>query len=102
MTAMEKIRKLRTDKGMTIYQLSKDTGITQNHISDLENGRRNPSLDTLRRLIVPLGISLSELFCEDETVTYLSEKERVLVENYRSLPEEKGKLLLEMSNALNK
>ena len=42
MTAMEKIRKLRTAKGLTIYKLSKKTGITQNHISDLECGRRNP------------------------------------------------------------
>lgn len=102
MTAMEKIRKLRTAKGLTIYKLSKETGITQNHISDLECGRRNPSLDTLRRLIVPLGISLSELFCEDENVTYLSEKERMLVENYRMLPEEKGDFLLQMSSILNK
>ena len=102
MTAMEKIRKLRTAKGLTIYKLSKETGITQNHISDLECGRRNPSLDTLRRLIVPLGISRSELFCEDENVTYLSEKERILLENYRMLPEEKGDVLLKMSSILNK
>ncbi len=102
MTAMEKIRKLRTAKGLTIYKLSKETGITQNHISDLECGRRNPSLDTLRRLIVPLGISRSELFCEDENVTYLSEKERILLENYRMLPEEKGDFLLKMSSILNK
>ncbi len=102
MTSMEKIKKLRIAKGLTIYKLSKETGITQNHISDLECGRRNPSLDTLKRLIVPLGISLSELFCDDETVTYLTESERKLVENYRTLPDDKGKLLLEMSEALNK
>lgn len=102
MTSMEKIKNLRNAKGLTIYKLSKETGITQNHISDLECGRRNPSLDTLKRLIVPLGISLSELFCDDETITYLTESERKLVENYRTLPDDKGKLLLEMSEALNK
>lgn len=102
MTAMEKIRKLRTAKGLTIYKLSKETGITQNHISDLECGRRNPSLETLKRLIVPLGISLSELFSEDETVSYLSERERQLLENFRNLPDEKGEFLLQMSSILNK
>ena len=80
----------------------RETGISPNHINDLEHGRRNPSVETLKRLIVPLGITLSELFNEDDQVSYLSENERELVENYRNLPDEKGKLLLEMSKALNK
>lgn len=98
----QRLKQIRTSKDISIYKLSKDTGISPNYISDLENGRRNPSLVTLERLIVPLGITLSELFNEDDQVSYLSENERELVENYRNLPDEKGKLLLEMSKALNK
>ena len=51
----QRIRQIRTSKEISIYRISKDTGISPNYISDLENGRRNPSLDTLERLIVPLG-----------------------------------------------
>lgn len=98
----ERLKKIRVSKEISIYRISKETGISPNYISDLENGRRNPSLVTLERLIVPLGITLSELFCEDDTVSYLSDKERELVENYRMLPNDKGALLLEMSKALNK
>ena len=102
MEVYERIRKIRESKQISVYKMAKETGISPNHINDLEHGRRNPSVETLKRLIVPLGITLSELFNEDDQVSYLSENERELVENYRNLPEEKGKLLLEMSKALKK
>ena len=35
---------------------------------DLENGRRNPSLDILERIAVGLGISLEELFKGIESI----------------------------------
>ncbi|MBR3447046.1 MAG: helix-turn-helix transcriptional regulator [Oscillospiraceae bacterium] len=98
----QRIRQIRTSKEISIYRISKDTGISPNYISDLENGRRNPSLDTLERLIVPLGITLAELFSTDDSASYLSEKERQLVENYRLLPDEKGNFLLQMSEMLIK
>ena len=102
MEVYERIRIIRESKQISVYKMAKETGISPNHINDLEHGRRNPSVETLKRLIVPLGITLSELFNEDDQVSYLSENERELVENYRNLPDEKGKLLLEMSKALNK
>lgn len=56
-----RLRFLRKSKGISIYKLSQETGISQNHISDLELGRRKPSVETLKRLIAPLGISMAEL-----------------------------------------
>ena len=100
MEVYERIRKIRESKQISVYKMAKETGISPNHINDLEHGRRNPSVETLKRLIVPLGITLSELFNEDDQVSYLTEQERELVENYRNLPDEKGKLLLEISKAL--
>lgn len=97
----ERIRNIRKSKGISIYRLSQDTGISQNHISDLELGRRNPSVETLKRLVVPLGITLSELFNEDAEVSVLTEKERELVENYRTLPDNKAEILLNLSRLLN-
>lgn len=98
----ERLRNLREAKKMTIYKLSQETGISHNHISDLERGARKPSVDTLRRLIVPLGITLSELFSDNEEVTYLSEKERQLIENFRTLPNHQADKFLELIEAMNK
>lgn len=98
----ERLRYIRTSKKISIYKLSQITGISQNHISDLELGKRQPSVDTLRRLIAPLGITLSELFNESDSVTILSDEERQLVENYRTLPNDKAETLLKLSSQLNK
>lgn len=101
MNISERISTLRKSKNISIYRISQETGISQNHIRDIEQGRRNPSVDTLSRLVAPLGISLSELFNEDESASFLSSDERILIENYRTLPEKKAALLLDMSRALN-
>ena len=97
----QRLRSIRKSKGLSIYKLSQDTGISQNHISDLELGRRKPSVETLKRLIVPLGITLAELFNENTEVSILTENERELVENYRTLPDNKAENLLNLSRLLN-
>mgnify|MGYP002861832128 CR=1 FL=1 len=97
----KKLRELRTSKHLSVYRISQDTGLSPNHIRALERGERNPSLETLSRLCVPLGISLLELLCEDEEVSYLSEKERTLVEYFRTLPESKADLMLMIAKTLN-
>ena len=100
MTIGERLRKLRTAKGLTIYKLSKETDISQNHISAIELNKRQPTIDTLSRLVVPLGLSLAELFNEDTEASYLTKSERDLIENYRELPEEKAQILLNLSGML--
>lgn len=97
-----RLKKYRTAKGYTIYKLSKETDISQNHISAIENDKRQPTIDTLERLIKPLGISLAELFNENDNISLLSSKERQLIENYRSTTDENAKLLFELSEALSK
>lgn len=97
----DRLRNIRKSKGFSIYKLSMETGISQNHISELELGKRKPSVETLKRLILPLGISMSELFNEDSSVSILSKNERELVSNYRTLPDNKADSLLTLSRLLN-
>lgn len=96
----ERLRYLRKSKKITIYKLSKDTGISQNHISGIELGKRQPTIETLKRLSAPLGITLAELFNEDNDVMILTNDEKKLVENYRILPNEKASALLQLSTLL--
>jgi transcriptional regulator with XRE-family HTH domain len=98
----KKIRKLREGKNMSTYRLTQITGVSGHHIKGIEEGTRQPTIETLQRLAVALGSSLAELFNDDTECTYLSEKERKLVENFRTLSDEKADALLIMSDALNK
>lgn len=96
-----KLKKLRTSKHLSIYRVSQETGISPNHIKALENGERNPSLETLARICVPLAISLPELVNENADVSYLTEKERALVEYFRTLSDSKADLLLTIAKTFN-
>ncbi len=46
----------RHEAGMTQVQLAKASGVRQSDISDIENGRGNPTKKTLEKLGVALGI----------------------------------------------
>ena len=53
---------LRKQRGWTQEELSFQSGIKKNYICDMENGRRNPSLEIIERLAIAFGISISDLF----------------------------------------
>ena len=47
---------------MSILDLALEADINRNYLSDLENGRRNPTLKILRKIAIALEIDLSTLF----------------------------------------
>ena len=96
----KKITECREAKGLTRYRLTQITGISGHHIKGIEEGTRHPTIDTLQKLLVPLGISIAELFSEESGATYLTEKERILIENFRSLNTDQAEALLNLSNVM--
>ena len=49
----------RQEKGLSQKELAELTGIKQPAIARLENGHISPSIDTLNKLLVPLGKRLA-------------------------------------------
>ena len=96
----KKLHKLREDKNMSIYRLTQITGISGHHIKGIEEGSRQPTIETLQRLTVALGSSLAEIFSEDTQCSYLTEREKRLIDNFRRLSDEKSDALLIMSDVL--
>ena len=60
----ENARKLRLSRDLTQEQLSELTGLTQQYISGLEQGRRNPTVLTLHQLAQALGTTPAALITE--------------------------------------
>ncbi len=58
--------RLRHDKGLTQEQFAEISGFTQQYVSDLERGRRNPTVVTLFHLAGPLGAEPSDLVARIE------------------------------------
>lgn len=63
-----RIKFLRKERGWSQEDLALEANVNKNYICDLENGRRNPSLDILERISNAFGISLSVLFKGIETI----------------------------------
>lgn len=53
--------RLRRAKGLTQEQYAELSGFTQQYVSDLERGRRNPTVVTLFHLASPLGVLPADL-----------------------------------------
>ena len=56
-----RIRYLRKNKKMSIEDLALEAGINKNYLSDLERGKRNPTIKVMEKIAVALEISISEL-----------------------------------------
>ncbi|MGE5370714.1 MAG: helix-turn-helix domain-containing protein [Solirubrobacterales bacterium] len=61
---------LRREKGWTQAALSKASGVSQTYISELETGKKQPTLPVLLRLAGALGVSILELIEENEPVIH--------------------------------
>ena len=57
----ENTARIRKEKGLTQEALAEKSGLSQQYISGLENGQRNPTIVTLFELSSALGVSHLEL-----------------------------------------
>jgi transcriptional regulator with XRE-family HTH domain len=57
----QNLRKLRLKKKMSQVDLATALNVDRAYISNIENGRMNPTLFTLEKIAGALGISMSEL-----------------------------------------
>lgn len=57
----KKIKQLRKSKNLSLRELAKLAHISHSFIADIEAGRSNPSLNTLKSLAKALNVSLSKL-----------------------------------------
>lgn len=53
--------RIRKEKGFTQEQLAERSGLTQQYISGIENGQRNPTIVVIHDLAVALGVSHLDL-----------------------------------------
>ncbi|WP_156254130.1 helix-turn-helix domain-containing protein [Pseudactinotalea terrae] len=62
----DRLRDLRSARGLTLRQLADATGLSAGMLSQLENGRTEPSIETLRRLAKVFDSDLADLFREPD------------------------------------
>lgn len=63
----KRIRELRKAKGYTTKSLALRAGVAQSSVSDIENDKISPSIETLDKLLRALDLSLSDFFYADSS-----------------------------------
>lgn len=57
--------RIRAEKGLTQERLAEISGLSQQYLSGLEQGKRNPTIVTLFEIATALGVSHMELVTPD-------------------------------------
>jgi transcriptional regulator with XRE-family HTH domain len=68
MSIGERIKKRRQILGITQQELAEAIGVTPQHISAIEQGKRDPSLFSLTQLARELGVTIDYLVTNKESV----------------------------------
>jgi transcriptional regulator with XRE-family HTH domain len=57
----QNVKRIRLERGLTQERFSEISGFSQQYVSGLETGRRNPTIVTLYELAKALGVSHMDL-----------------------------------------
>ncbi|MCU9848263.1 XRE family transcriptional regulator [Defluviimonas sp. WL0024] len=80
----QKVRGLRTAKGLGLEQLGDHSGLSAGMLSRIERGQLFPTLPTLMRIALVFGVGLEHFFAEGEVVPIVEivrKKERIRLPN---------------------
>ena len=108
MSFSENLKKQRKERGMSQEKLSSLSGISQQSISFIENGTNSPTLFTAEKLADALNVSMIELLgysAPPASVVYdtpLTETERQLISDYRTLNSQGREIILQQMDMVKK
>lgn len=88
MDVLEKIDRLRLERGWSVNNLAMESMLTQSTLNNLYSRRAEPKLSTLRAICGAFGITLAEFFEEEES------PDAELLRRVRTLSEEQKRGLL--------
>lgn len=57
-----RIKEVIKENKFTVVALANTIGITQPNMSNIVNGKSTPSLETLEKIAIALGVNITELF----------------------------------------
>ena len=80
-----RIKELCDKRQMSMYALSKKTGISQSSLSNLMKRGSTPTFYTLDKICDGLGITLSQFFSKDIEKLELSAEQRKVLETWETL-----------------
>lgn len=85
MTFGEKLKKLRTDRGLTQDELAEKIFVTRTAVSKWESDRGYPNIESLKAIARFFSVTVDELLSSDEVLTIAEEDSKRKEKRYRDL-----------------
>lgn len=101
MNINKNLKELRLKRGMSIYQLSKVSDISETYIRTIERGNSQPSIQVLTTLLAELDTNISDFFYDGKTSTDYSPMEKSLIEEFRQLSDDKAEAVFNIVKLFN-
>ena len=95
MDTKSRIKELMDERGWTIYELSKRSGLAQTTISNMWKRNTEPTIPSLRQLCDAFGITLSQFFAEGDMVE-LTPEQKVFFMRWAALSAEQKDMLMNL------
>ena len=100
MTVIEKIDKLRRERGWSVNNLAMEAMLTQSTLNNLYMRGAEPKLSPLRAVCSAFGITLSEFFADENSETSLSGEDAEIRNRIASLSAEQKTALLTLLRSI--
>lgn len=98
---LQKLDKLRKEKGFSLFKLTELTGLSENTIYNWYNKGSQPTIEALKAVCDALNVSLSYLFA-DNIGESISAQEEELIALFRNLTAEQKDLYIKLLKELTK
>ena len=99
MDTTTRIKELMDERGWTIYELSKRSGLAQTTIAKMWKRNTEPTIPSLRALCNGFGITLAQFFAEGDLVE-LSPEQKAFFTRWAALSAEQKEMLLNLVNSM--
>lgn len=83
----------REKRGWTEYQLAERSGLPQSTISSWYRKNMVPTIPSLEKICTAFGITLSQLFAEEDTPVSLTDSQKQLLERWSRLSEDQKAII---------
>ena len=94
------ITQYREGRGWTEYQLAERAGLPQSTISSWYRKKMIPTVASLEKICHAFGITLSQLFAENEEAVTLTDSQQKLLQRWVKLTKEQQEALFNLIDLL--
>jgi transcriptional regulator with XRE-family HTH domain len=100
MTVLGRILQLRNERNWTEYRLAEESGIAQTTISSWFKKNVSPSISSLENLCNAFNITMSQFFAYGNTPIPLTDKQKLLLDNWNKLPKNQQNIVLDLLKSM--